>query len=124
MISRWIVRAIPALVLAGLLLGPQDAAQAAPVTARPLAAAGAAAQPAPQAAAGQLRNSAVGSVSLVDGVKKDKDKGKSKSKAKKKGFFKKLGIAALIGTVLIVLLVIAIIVAIVFAVRRRRRREA
>ncbi|MFJ3913344.1 hypothetical protein EDE04_7242 [Streptomyces sp. 2132.2] len=121
MTSRWIARAVPVLVLAGLLLGPQaqTQAQAAPAAAVRLAAQGVPAH-APSA---QLRHSAADSATLVDSDKK-KDKGKDKKgkKSKKKSFFKKLGAAALIGTVLVVLLVIAVIVAIVFAVRRRRRQ--
>ncbi|MBT2408623.1 MULTISPECIES: hypothetical protein [unclassified Streptomyces] len=107
-----IVGAVSALVLAGLLMGPQTTAQATTVSTH---AVGAAAQAGSLSVAAPVTDTRP--LAAANAVSDSKKKGEKKKK--KGGFFKKFGFAAVIVFLLIVLLVV---VAITFAIRRSSRR--
>ncbi|WP_405680591.1 hypothetical protein OG239_05690 [Streptomyces sp. NBC_00868] len=110
---------VAALVLAGLLMGPQASAHAAPVRIHAVGAVGAVAQ----TASGEVLASAAGVQDLAAGtaVSDSKKSGKKSGKKKKSSFFKKFGIAAV---VVILLIVLVAVVAIAFVIRRAARRRS
>lgn len=106
---------VPLFILAGLLLGPAAAAEAAVPAARKAPAATALAQNSHPAGAGVAAGLRAPTSSRVQAVTDNKKGKKSKKSKKKGGLFKKL---------MIVVLVVIVLLVVLYLVRRALRRRS